>query len=719
MYKPAAALLFILIAAGSVWAQDGFRSWHERTEFLMATPGSMKYGLYGFDNPALAAFVESPDILFQWSDDDGFTAFNHWGLFAAVPGLGFGALNDDSGFTDYRISTAFGNEAGSVGLAYGWYGGDTGELRLDQTLTLGTIMRPNRYISIGLTGTTSLERKAREGVAELAVRPFGTPNLALFGDYALRRRQPVLEGRWSAGAAFEGPDGLRFTGRYIDDIGFTAGIQLSFGRAGISAQRHLDMGGESRYSTYSLRLGAYDRNFVDSYLRSNDSYLKTDLQRPVSYQSRRFFDRSQSFEDILSGIREAQADQAVAGIVVNTTGMSLNQAMMWEIRDELSHFQAAGKQVVVYIERGGMMTLHLASVADRVVMDPRGGLTIPGYSSGTTYLAEALDAIGIGVDEFREMEYKSALEPLSRSQMSQADREQREDIVDRFYELTRKEVTQSRNIDPETYDDVIDRGISLTAGDLVEAGIVDTLVRFSDIDELVHDLEGKKMGTVTRQGLLVNKKPGDEYWGLKPQVAILYAIGPTMTDSGIRGRVLAEEIRKARKSDRIRAVVLRADSPGGDDLASDLVAEEIRKTTEVKPVIVSMGSVAASGGYWISMYADSILVTPNTLTGSIGVAGSWFYDKGLSENLRLNYDHVSRGESADLIGGRPLPLLGLSLPGRELTDREREGLVRRMQTLYDVFIDKVAEGRNMDSEEVKAIAEGRIWTGEQAVQNGL
>lgn len=692
-----------------------------RNDFLLTSPGAMKYGLYGTANPAQLGYVERPDVLLQFSDQGGFTSPQRYGGFLAFPGLGFSALYNDTGgaeFTAFSLGTGFGDAAGTVGFSYNWYGGDA-ELRgLQNHISIGSISRPSRYFSLGTVSSFATQESDYEVSAELAVRPLGTPALAVFGDYAVQKDVAIESGTWSSGLAVEPLDGVRLTGRYIHDGGITAGLQFSFGGAGVQSQTHLDTGGGHRFNSYGVRFGQYDRNMFDNN-PTPDKYLNLSLGGPLAYQTRRFFDNRRTLESVLSSIREAAADPRVAGISINTTGMAISPVMAWEVRSELQRFRQQGKKVVVYIERGGMSTLHLASAADYVVMDPQGGLSITGYGSSTTYLKELLDYYGIGVDEFREMEYKSALESLARSEGSEADREQRQDLIDGYYELTRREVVAETPLTGLGFDALINEGLSLLPADLLEAGIVDSLARPTDLDDIIKELEEENISRIGRGGLLANQLPNDAYWGKKPRIAVLYAIGGTQTEGGIRARTLASAIRAAREDESIKAIILRADSPGGDPLASDLVAEEMQKTLGEKPVIVSMGNVAASGGYWISMYSDAIVVAPNTVTGSIGVISGWFYDDGLSDRLLLNYRTIARGESADLMGGPTLPLIGLTLPGRNLTEEEREGLITRMNTLYDDFISKVAEGRNMSEEEVREVAKGRVWTGEQALENGL
>lgn len=719
MKKTILLMVVMVFSAMSAAAQIGFETYHDRTRFLMSSPGSMKFGLYGFDNPAMLNTMHQPDMMFQWSDDGGFTAFNQWGFFAGVPHAGFGVFTQNTGdlrLSDYRISVAFGDETGSIGVGYGWYGGD---FDLDRNVTLGSLTRPNRYLSIGLFGTRSLERADYEGVLDIGIRPFGHERLAFFGDYAVNSVQGFGDAIWSAGAAVEAFPGIRIATRYIHDTGITAGFQFNLRRAGVSFQTHTNADRKHVFNSYVVRAGAYDRNITDTYFTEKENYVDLSLRESRSYQIRRFFDDSVTLHETLETIEEARKDPTIGGILINATAMSLSQGMVWEIKEELQKLRDEGKKVILYLERGGMNSLHLISAADKVVMDPEGSLMLPGYVMGSTYLADLFARAGIGVDEFREMEYKSAFESLSRTEMSEADREQRQVLIDGFYDLTRKSILDSRGLSETHYDSLIDFGAPLLPGELVEAGLVDTLARFSDINGVLEEFTGYKPNRISPDNLIARQLPADHYWGAKPGIGVLYAIGPTLTDIGIRGRTLASEIRKMRDDGNIKAIVMRVDSPGGDALASDLVAEEIKKTTEDKPVIVSMGNVAASGGYWISMYADTIMALPNTVTGSIGVIGGWLYDDGFSENLYLHTDHVQRGESADLMFGPTLPLIGLTLPGRSLSEEERERFVDRLNTLYDRFIEKVAEGRGKEFDEIKEIAAGRVWIGSDARERGL
>jgi protease-4 len=190
-------------------------------------------------------------------------------------------------------------------------------------------------------------------------------------------------------------------------------------------------------------------------------------------------------------------------------------------------------------------------------------------------------------------------------------------------------------------------------------------------------------------------------------------------DEGITARQLVKDVEKITKDKSIKAVVFRVDSPGGDGLASDIVAEAIKKCTEKKPVIVSQGWVAGSGGYWLSMYGDKIVASPVTITGSIGVIGGWMYDTGLKDKLGLTTDKVQVGDHADLGFGAVLPFIGALVPDRNLTEHERSTVEYEIKTMYRDFVQKVADGRNKTYDQIESIAQGRVWSGADGYVNGL
>ena len=365
-----------------------------------------------------------------------------------------------------------------------------------------------------------------------------------------------------------------------------------------------------------------------------------------------------------------------------------------------------------------MTDYYLASAADVVVADPQGTLVLPGYALSRTYLDGTLDKIGLEFDEWRFFEYKSAAETLSRTEYSRADSTQRAEYLADVYDAVAGGMADRRALNVDSLDQIVDSRTLLRAREAQERGLVDSLARWHDRDEFLDALAGSSTRTVDRDDLQ-DEATATRTWSEPDKIAVVYAIGPTSMDSGIKARTLHETIRSLKDKGDIAAVVFRVDSPGGDGLASDLVAEALREVAEEKPVIVSQGQVAASGGYWISTYADTILATPTTVTGSIGVIGGWLYADGWSDKTGQTYDVVQQGERADLFTGYQLPLIGVQVPARPLTEQERDRVEELFQEFYSDFVSVVATGRDTTEAHIRNVGEGRIYSGVDGLDAGL
>jgi protease-4 len=365
-----------------------------------------------------------------------------------------------------------------------------------------------------------------------------------------------------------------------------------------------------------------------------------------------------------------------------------------------------------------MTEYHLASVADKVVLDPEGLVTLPGYVIGRTYLKKALDKLGIGFEEWRFFKYKSAVETFSREDMSDADREQRLAIIEDTYETVRAEISLSRKKSESDIDHWVNNTAIFNPREALAAGLVDTLGRWEDVKDVIARIEGEKKQYVKRDMIADNLYPS-LLWGEDPKIAVVYGLGECAMDQGINARKLEKVFQQLAKSDGVKGVVFRVDSPGGDRMASDVVAEAMRKCAEKKPVIVSQGNVAGSGGYWISMYGTKIYALPTTITGSIGVIGGWMWDTGLGEKLGHTSDHVQVGEHADVGYGIRLLMSGPMLPARNLNEWERDRMKTEILGFYDGFVAKVAKGRKMDEAKVREIGEGHVYSGTRGKEIGL
>ena len=676
--------LCCLLAFGAAKAQSPFISYAERAEFALAASGALDIGLYGYANPALLSYVEGLEQGVAWSDS---SSTHSWGLFTAAPHLGFGMLNGRRD-REYRAGLSTGDRDFSLGVSMGW-----GSVR---HVVLGGIWRPGPRLSVGGTFTSTFANEDREGTVDLALRPWGDERLTLYADYARTDETEF----WSTGAVVELVPGLALTGRLFEDRALSVGLRIGLGAADFQAQA------QSRtFQTYAARLGAQRGNLF----RPRARYLSVELSGPVQHRRYAFFDDSQSLLNLIALLERARRDPAIKGLAINASGLRISPALGWELREKLRQIRAGGQRVIVYIDRVDMYNYHWASVADHLVLDPAGAIGLQGYVAGHTYFKGALEKLGIGFDEWRLFPYKSATEVYVRRDMSEEEREQLTTLLDDWYALARRDISADRALAPEQFDRLVEDTAFFLPQEALDAGLVDRLGRWSEIDRTVEDHPVVAAASYTR--------PADRRWGQRKRIAIVYALGVCAMDTGMGARRLVGEIASACAA--ADAVVLRVDSPGGDILPSALVADAVLKCREHKPVIVSQGYLAASGGYMISLPGDAIVTAPNTITGSIGVIAGWAYNKGLKEKLGLSTSRVQVGRHADLPFGMTLPLLGLRLPDRTFTEDESARMEHTIRSLYEDFVAKVASSRHIAPDSVEVVAQGRVWSGQRAVQLGL
>ncbi|MCP4580559.1 MAG: hypothetical protein GY839_03000 [candidate division Zixibacteria bacterium] len=697
--------------------------YYTHSGFLMASPGVYNEGLLGFTNPANSSFLNAFDSRFHWTTEGTKAGtFDDWGLFLGAPNIGFGVLHNNYGdlkITDYRLSLGFGGDMYASGIGYSWSTSNNDNANREKSWSSGMIFRPMKCLSLGLTGQWSIESGERQGIAEIGIRPLGNPRITLFGDMAMQKKTKFSDALWSAGAVFEIVPGINLSGRYFENESFTTGLTIDFGKNAISSQLHFDNDQKHSYTSYSIRGGGYRRSVFPELVDKNRRYLKMNMKGRIGYLNYRFFDRGKiRLIEILQNIKAAADDPRIAAIALNLSSMRVAPEHGWEIREALREAKFKGKTVVIFIDRISLTGYHLASVADKIVLDPQGLIEITGYTLGKTYLKGTLAKLGLGFDEWRFFKYKSAAEILSRDSMSDADREQYQDYTDDLYETARDDIVQSRSMTTDMFDLLVDEKAIFLPRTALESDLVDTLARWSDIGKIINEMTSKKLRSIRSDELLANALP-PENWGAVPEVAVVYGLGECAMDSGIRARWLERVFLGLADAGSIKAVVFRVDSPGGDALASDLVAEALKKCAAKKPVIISQGQVAGSGGYWISMYGDKILAGPTTITGSIGVIGGWIYDIEFSEKLGMTSDHVKRGKHADLGFGVRIPILNIRVPARNLDDEERAMIEVFFKEMYGEFVGKVAEGRNLTEERVREIGEGHFYSGLDGKDNGL
>jgi protease-4 len=433
--------------------------------------------------------------------------------------------------------------------------------------------------------------------------------------------------------------------------------------------------------------------------------------------------RSKSSLELFRVIEQAGNDGKIAGIILNLSACQEGKETLWELRNALEKFKAQGKKVCAFISGADLDLYCLAAIGDKIVMDDQGILTLTGYVWGRGYVKHSLEKLGIGTRELRYLKFKSAAETYTRDSMSEADREQYGEILDDMMGLAAGTVTRARSLTTDEFDKIINNEFMLSAKNALARGLVDSTGRREAVLAAVREIsDGNAAGISLLYGDVETSLTGSKFpYKLsktgssfsRPQViAVINANGVTDMERGIAAWTLSKTIRELSERRRIRAIVVRINSPGGSAEAADYVAEAIKAAKQRVPVVVSMGSVAASGGYWASMTASHIVAAPMTITGSIGVIASWFYDKGLNNKLGLSVDIMQRGAHADMISG-------VILPHRDLRPEEEARYKEFILDLYSGFTHRVAANRNMDIERVEELAQGRVYSGLGALNSGL
>lgn len=728
MKKNVLYLTLLILSITNIYSQTGsqrsFTTYYDLVDFQMASPGAFKTGLWGFDNPAMLNYNNSNfDLAFLVNDmGQKLFDFNKYGFFYSSKQSGFGIMTvniGDNSYTDYRTSLGFGSKVFGLGLTYGWTNTSGNIRRSNNMMAVGALYRPISYLSIAGNYSFALDNRDAETVVELGIRPLGNELITLYADASQLNEQNIKDINWSAGIILEPVPGVRINARrFMKTEGITLGVNLSFGNSDLSNINLLNSDNSLISSTYGIRFGGKDRTVLEDVI-ARQEYKILDLSSNIKYIKNVFFDNSQTLLKILDALDEASNNKNVKGIVVNATQLSASRTMLWEIREKLKEIKSKGKKVIVFIDRANIDIYHFASVGDEVVIDPLGFVSIEGYSLGRSFYKKLLDKSDIGYEEFRYFKYKSAAENFSREEFSEGDREQRQRLVDDWYELAKNEILESRKGVTDNFDNLVNDQMGFMPEEAQQKKLVDKFDRWNNLQKFMREYDN----TAGLKNIFADDmypEPIDNKWGEdEKSIAVIYAEGACDLNTGIRARMLSDVLRMAYEKSSIKAIVLRVDSPGGDAMASDYISKLIQENKGKKPLIVSQGSVAASGGYWLSMEADKIVAAPNTITGSIGVIGAWIYDKGLKDSLGITYDYVKKGKYADLGNSFTLPFIPIGLPVRNLNKDEIEQREKMIKTLYKDFVSRVAKARKMDYEKVDEIAQGRIWTGNDALKIGL
>ena len=423
-------------------------------------------------------------------------------------------------------------------------------------------------------------------------------------------------------------------------------------------------------------------------------------------------------DDLLASIRKAKENENIKGIYIEATDLATDGfAALKEVRDALADFKESGKFIVAYGDMYTQPMYYVASVADRVLLNPEGMLEWSGLSSMPVFYKDLMDKLGIRWQIFKVGTYKSAVEPFIGMEMSEANREQTTDYLTSLWGEMTAEVAASRGVTVDDLNRAADRMLLFQpAAECVQAGLADTLIYKNDVRDYLKQWVGidkdddlRTLGLKDMKNVKKNV-PKDKSGNI---VAVYYAdgmIGSLMAGDGesIDGNRMIRDLRELKEDEDVKAVVLRINSPGGSAYDSEQIWHAVGELKKEKPVIVSMGDYAASGGYYIACNADTIVAEPTTLTGSIGIFGMMPDMQGLAQKVGVSFDVVKTNEFSDM-----------GIPVRPMTESEKALMQAYVERGYDLFLTRVSEGRGMTKEAVDQVGQGRIWTGVRAKELGL
>ncbi len=453
----------------------------------------------------------------------------------------------------------------------------------------------------------------------------------------------------------------------------------------------------------------------------------------TSKQAGLFGDMEQNLRDTIGRIEAAAEDGKVSALVLRIRSPMIGRGKIDELRAAVDRARAKGTKVYADVSGATGVDYLIACSCDEIFMPPSGSLMLPGVRAEVMFYKGLFEKVGVKADFIQVGKFKGAAEPFVRSEMSDEFRRQYSSLIDDYYGQMVSTIAKARGLEEARVRELIDHGM-FSAKKAKEAGLIDHVMYEDEFrDKFRDEHNAEKLGVIKNYG----KKNVDTDFsgfggmmnlmqlmmGVEPntmrsrndRIAIVYAVGPIMDgtsqqglfgDSTLGGDTVVAALRKAAKNRKVKAIVLRVDSPGGSALASDLIWREVEKID--KPVIASMGDYAASGGYYISMGADKIFATPGTLTGSIGVVGGKLAMGGLYDKVGLSVDVIARGKNS-----------GAFSSTQAFTDSERAAMKEMMLDTYKEFTTKAAAGRNMELKQIEDLAQGRVFTGRQAKENGL
>lgn len=477
------------------------------------------------------------------------------------------------------------------------------------------------------------------------------------------------------------------------------------------------------FMSFGILVGLMSLTEQDAVDVTENTVIKIDFKNAIPERTRpngMFSDlysgtikRPLGLNDILRNIRYAATDDNIKGIVLELNFVPSGISTLEEVRNELLKFKESGKFILCYGEYMTQGAYYLGSLADEIYVHPQGFVDFKGLNAQVMFLKGALDKLDINMQIVRHGKFKSAVEPLIQKKMSDANREQYNTFINAIWGSMLDEISESRGLSISELNNIADELISYDAAEAASSGLVDEVAYRDEFQKRVAKWTKKDFQDINFISLAEYNSVFKGFNQNENSIAVIYATGQIGggqgNDTQIGSDRFARTIAAAREDESVKAIVLRINSPGGDALASDVIWRELELTQDVKPIIVSMGDVAASGGYWISCASEIIFADPTTLTGSIGVFGVIPDIGGFMENtLGVTYDNVQSNANA-----------GFPSINRPLSPYERIVLQRQVESVYGLFLERVSKNRDMTTEAVDLIGEGRVWSGVNAKEIGL
>ncbi len=682
-------------------------------------PGGLRYNpaTVGVDPEfALNYYHSYSDSSFK-GDNALYTAFR--GLGFAIEWVGSGVTADGKSYT-LGLAT-HGQKTFAVGSSYQWRSSDDPVQNKSHFWSTGFVWRPNNLLSFAGVAQNYNRMKVPTGrsdaefVYSAALRLFDGRWL-IGGDWYQTTSQNLGDGTYRIASTFDVRDGLTLYGDYKEDESYFLGVKLNMSSWFVGSHSAFDSERSYRGGVGYVGIHKTRRKPLVNYVRE---IARIDLSGdiPDRPQARNLFGpETPTTFDYLSVLEKARTDPEIRAVVLRIHNPELGWARRAELRRAILRLRQSGKPTVAYLD--GMVSnseYYLASAADRIVAPPISTIDVIGLRSEVTFAKRLLDKLGIIADLEHVGDYKNASDLLTRTEMSPEHREAVTALLADLDQQWVEALAERRDVQSDQVRGWIEHGPYVSV-DAQQAGLIDTVVYADEIDGIVREMSGKFWRQVGMRELeeRVYERRG---WAEPPQVAVIFAEGAIeegadrsefLNGDVMGSATIGRAIRNARNARHVKALVLRVNSGGGSVFASDEIWREVERTIGKKPIIVSFGDVAASGGYYIACRADSIFAMPNTITGSIGVVSGKLDLSGLYDKIGLDKEAIARGPYANIYSSNGT-----------FTDEERAVIRSQMMRAYDHFVELVAEGRSLSTDSVYAIAQGRVWSGFAAHERGL